>query len=467
MPHTLRRKMFKLGGEVNTHGVGITSGLNYNRPGYKGGGEVQATYGVGNNANKTIGPDGKVREAHSFFNPANWFKVANILGGGIPKTSKWWSKIINPKTRKDVLEYGMDSADEVAKARAAARAAWMAGGLDEASGLAKILASKGINPLSKWGKARMYAGRVAGPAAFTGSLASGLFPDTPFAEDDTLGERIGKGARKGLEIAGGFTGPGLALDVYGNIIPNLATPYEDVDIGLYPAEIMRNMLGMSKDKDKDELEGPGPSNVPITPPMETALTQEEEFEKLRADAAARANMYYNMLSEGGPDKVRALSDAFTQAGATWDEDKPTALAAFKSGIDAELDREAAIKDEARRLGLGDVISLSEEERQAGKAEQQMIDQAKLAIISSPDLMPEARAQGLKQIEAWEAGVTDVLPLNAKQDGVDPNRVSRGSVYLDLTSLYGGMYVGVSSDDKDPEQIKGFNSVEEARAHARG
>ena len=40
MPHTLRRKMFKLGGEVNTHGVGLTSGLNYNRPGYKKGGDV-------------------------------------------------------------------------------------------------------------------------------------------------------------------------------------------------------------------------------------------------------------------------------------------------------------------------------------------------------------------------------------------------------------------------------------------
>ena len=41
MPHTLRRKMFKLGGEVNSHGVGLTSGLNYNRPGYKKGGDIK------------------------------------------------------------------------------------------------------------------------------------------------------------------------------------------------------------------------------------------------------------------------------------------------------------------------------------------------------------------------------------------------------------------------------------------
>jgi hypothetical protein len=32
MSITLRRKMFKLGGETNTHGIGITSGLEYRRP---------------------------------------------------------------------------------------------------------------------------------------------------------------------------------------------------------------------------------------------------------------------------------------------------------------------------------------------------------------------------------------------------------------------------------------------------
>jgi len=227
------------------------------------------------------------------------------------------------------------------------------------------------------------------------------------------------------------------------------------------------MLGMSKDKDKID-EGPGPSNIPVTPPMEAAATQEEEFAQMKADADARAEMYYNMLSEGGPDKIRALSDAFTQAGAMWDDDKAAALSGFKSGIDAELDRDATLRDEARRLGVSDVVSLSEEERQAGKAKQQMIDQAKLAIISSPDLMPDARAQALKGIEAWEAGVIDTLPINAKQDAADPARLSIGNIYFDPYNLYGGMYVGVSSDEDDPDgQIAGFDSLEEARAHAAG
>ena len=68
MPHTLRRKMFKLGGEVKSHGVGLTSGLSYNRPGYKKGGEVTTPIGVGSGKQPMVmGPDGKARESH--FNP--------------------------------------------------------------------------------------------------------------------------------------------------------------------------------------------------------------------------------------------------------------------------------------------------------------------------------------------------------------------------------------------------------------
>ena len=66
MVNTLRRKMFKLGGSANTHGVGITSGLKMKKGGKV---EPQATFGVGNNALRKIGPDGKEREAHVAFLP--------------------------------------------------------------------------------------------------------------------------------------------------------------------------------------------------------------------------------------------------------------------------------------------------------------------------------------------------------------------------------------------------------------
>jgi hypothetical protein len=80
MVNTLRRKMFSMGGNVpGHHGVGITSGMRYNK-----GGSVQATYGVGNNALKKIGPDGKEREAHVAFIPI-LKGLGNIALGGIPK----------------------------------------------------------------------------------------------------------------------------------------------------------------------------------------------------------------------------------------------------------------------------------------------------------------------------------------------------------------------------------------------
>ena len=50
MVNTLRRKMFKMGGNVpKAHGVGITSNLKMKKGGRV---EPQATFGVGNNAVK-------------------------------------------------------------------------------------------------------------------------------------------------------------------------------------------------------------------------------------------------------------------------------------------------------------------------------------------------------------------------------------------------------------------------------
>ena len=84
MPHTLRRKMFKLGGEVKSHGVGLTSGLSYNRPGYKKGGEVTTPIGVGSGNQPMVpGPDGKMREAHAIplVGAAGNALLRSLLGG--------------------------------------------------------------------------------------------------------------------------------------------------------------------------------------------------------------------------------------------------------------------------------------------------------------------------------------------------------------------------------------------------
>ena len=62
MSRILRRPMFR-GGRVDSRGTGITSGLGYEKGGSV---EPQATFGVGNNANR----DASGREKHAFFIPA-------------------------------------------------------------------------------------------------------------------------------------------------------------------------------------------------------------------------------------------------------------------------------------------------------------------------------------------------------------------------------------------------------------
>ena len=47
--------------------------------------ESLLTFGVGNNANKSIGPDGKVREAHGLFLPAAATPILASIGGGLAR----------------------------------------------------------------------------------------------------------------------------------------------------------------------------------------------------------------------------------------------------------------------------------------------------------------------------------------------------------------------------------------------
>jgi hypothetical protein len=187
---------------------------------------------------------------------------------------------------------------------------------------------------------------------------------------------------------------------------------------------------------------------------------------MKADADARAEMYYAMLGGDGPNKVRALADAFTAAGALYDEDKSQALAGFSEGIQGELDRDEAVRDEARRLGLQEVVGLRDEERMDAKSRKQMVEQAKLAIMTSADMTPEQRQSTLRGLEAFELGVVDLLPTNDKGDEIDTGGMSPGSIYLDINGITDGKYVAVSNDSNDPNQVDSFNNISEAEAHAR-
>ena len=444
--NTLRRKMFKLGGEVNTHGVGITSGLEYRRPGYNKGGEVTTPIGVGSGKQPMVpGPDGKLREGH--VGPVVG-GIGNLLALGIPK-------LLSPMARR----YGYKGAQQISKALADPKK----------SAFYKDLIKKGGNKAGIKALARHEGIQRVGMLNKALTLGAPALYGTGVAT--ALGERAGviDPERSNLEKYGTMASQGaldyLSLPGYGGMIAQSALD----EPGDEDAKIRTLSDFLSGRENKTEEEKPlvtGGMNLGETSePMQTAQTQEEQFAKMKADADMRAEMYYNMLSEGGPDKVRALGDAFTAAGAMYDEDKSQALAGFKGGIDQELDRDAALRDESKRLAVNDIVTQDATTKQDLKAREQMVEQAKLAIMTSPDMTAEQRSSTVVALNAYGQGIIDLLPTNDKQDDMDRTGMRPGTVYLDITGVTDGKYVAVSSNSEDPNQVDSFNSIPKAKAHA--
>jgi len=445
MSITLRRKMFKLGGETNTHGIGITSGLEYRRPGYNAGGQVAP---IGSDVYpKVMGPDGQMREAHNigmaalnFILPGIRPAFQAIRGGGL----KGLQKYIKGERRRGpgpaVGKYGGKRDIVGAGDKLPLNAKDIAGRIGRGAGLASLPIGGPIGAIG--------LGRALGERA-------GVVDKEP----DTKGGQVFKDATESVldfSPAQGFT----------SLIRGAATPtgedYQSMALSDFFAGRDKAEETVGSDNDTDG----GLNQKDISPAMETALTQEEQFAKMKADADARAEMYYAMLGGDGPNKVRALADAFTAAGALYDEDKSQALAGFSEGIQGELDRDEAVRDEARRLGLQEVVGLRDEERMDAKSRKQMVEQAKLAIMTSADMTPEQRQSTIRGLEAFELGVVDLLPTNDKGDEIDTGRMSPGSIYLDVNGITDGKYVAVSNDSNDPNQVDSFNNISEAEAHAR-
>ena len=449
MSITLRRKMFKLGGETNTHGIGITSGLEYRRPGYNAGGQVEP---IGSDVYpKVMGPDGQMREAHNI----GMSSVLNFALAGIPKGISYLKGLItNPNVRK----YGLNQADEIAAEIAKRKKMGITMG--EKSMKALLDSKKALTGTQQALQAGKYLGLPGayglGAATALGERAGIIDPERTNVEK--YGTMVGQGALDYLSVPaavnlvaqGSFDKPGdedASITKLSELISGKSDKAEET---------------VGSDNDTDG----GLNQKDISPAMETALTQEEQFAKMKADADARAEMYYAMLGGDGPNKVRALADAFTTAGALYDEDKSQALAGFSQGIQGELDRDEAVRDEARRLGLQEVVGLRDEERMDAKSRKQMVEQAKLAIMTSADMTPEQRQSTIRGLEAFELGVVDLLPTNDKGDEIDTGRMSPGSIYLDVNGITDGKYVAVSNDSNDPNQVDSFNNISEAEAHAR-
>ena len=446
--------MFRLGGEVNTHGVGLTSGLNYNRPGYNDGGKVDPRP-----QGYMQGPDGKMREAH---NPL----LKGLVGGGInlikalrgAASSRSLSPISKYIKHGDVGGPGLGplrpTPAQIAKLKEII-ARGGPGAKKAAEELRRTVGMRGFGPTGRFQQLGRATG-IAGTAAAPFGLASGLFPR--MSEEDRADPTISD-ARKNwdrlrgaTEVVSDFNPWMFAGSVAGSAADAAIRSFgtdPDYSFETVPGLMQKTLYGGK----------PGPANVPKTPPMEQAMVQEEEFAALKADAEKRAKLYMELMGEE-PDKMGAISRGLIQAGQLWDEDKGAAVGALGTEAGTETQRVRDLEKGLRGMAVEEVVG-------GDLAQQQALESAKINLISNPDLSPEMRSQGLKGIEAYEKGVKDILPLNANQDAAEGSKLSVGSVYYDPTNLYGGMYVAVSNNKNDPDgQIQGFDDVEEARAHAR-
>ena len=441
--------MFKVGGEANTHGVGITSGLEYRRPGYNAGGQVepQATFGVGNNANK----DASGREKHGFFLPlaaragqSGIMALLNALKGGyktgfFSKPGKAFGSMKDTLGRYIKLgrtgkgyeglkigEYGS------MPTKRAIDAALKSGDPKKIKAIKDAMFKYGTS-----GKVLRGARLATAPAGLgiTGAgLASAALPDIPeSAQDKVPLLNLLQGGRDWL------------LEPTANFSPLGALGY-----GLTGS----SLTGLVEGKKDKKI---GSESVDTTTAMGTQKSQEDEFAKMKEDAEKRAELYYSLMSEGGSDKVGAIADAFTNAGMLYDESKSKAIAGFSQGITDETDRQRDIKGTAMQAAISDVIG-------ADAQKNQMIEQAKLALMSSPDLSAEQRKSAVQGLEAYAAGIVDILPTTEKGDEVDTTRMAPGTIYFDPANLYGGMYV--VKPITEGAEIKAFTTLQEAEAHAR-
>jgi len=423
MPYTLQRKMFKLGGSV-AHGGGITANLkDPNRVKMKKGGNVeqQATFGVGNNANKSIGPDGKVREAHGLFIPAAATPILASLGGGL-------ARILGKRAPQFLKNYlkGKRGVSDFIKGSPTTKEFIGKGGVR------KELIDKIFDTGSNAQLKRL--GQVLAPFPISAGIGGGMALSdrlgiTEEGNDDTIFEQ-------GLRGVGAL---GLGLSA-----PNLASRLGQFAFGdpNVENENLYRMIAGKPGAGAKEIKGQ-------TTTQNVAEKATNEMEKLKNDALQRKELYNSVMYE--PDKLNMLSNALLQSGTSalrGDELADVVDAGF-APINEEAKRKQAVSDASGQQAVTDILN-----EQAGK--KQMIAE----VAKSGD--PRAISRIKKYFEASDKGIDDILPLDAN-GAIDKTQIRAGSIYADIDNSTGKLFVAVNESGS---AIKQFDTVEEAIEHSQ-
>ena len=420
MANTLRRKMFKLGGRANTHGVGITSGLKMKKGGKV---EPQATFGVGNNALRKTGPDGKEREAHVAFLPA----VGGFLGRaiGLPAL-RALAAAARQGTTKPLTSFVRGQTGPVK------------GKFGSVRDFGPGITGASTTPAAQFGRAIQLAtpigGTVGGIAGITMAGLDRAGITTP-GDDDNL-----------LETLARTTGKiGIDTSVPGLLTRGVGMLTGDKETGTFAQTSLFDKLSgrtaaPTVEKGDDD----------VSDRTKTIKKQEDEFAGIQdkaermAAAISRENNLATLSKAASDFGVAALSGA----------DLAQSLQAGTTGIFDELGRRRDLQE-----NLGGVL-----------AQQVLADEAtQSAMIAEAAKTgdPAAVNRMQKYFDGYNEGVTNILPIDAKGN-MDTQNMAPGTVYMDLEGATGSRYIAVNTkkDDGSGGIPKAFDSVEDANAYAQ-
>jgi len=481
MAYTLQRKMFKMGGSV-AHGGGVTSGLKLNKGGSVQ--EPQATFGVGNNANKTIGPDGKVREANYFFIPA----LASGIGGAAARmfapsalralyggvrglSTKPIKDFIKGKATgtagKTITETGTGAAGRYVTRRTGERA-FTAGDRARqalrAAELAAIPSGAGILGASALGGLSERAGLINAPE-----------------EDDRLATSL---LKSGAEMATDYSLPNLAVRGAQKLFGDPEKLKNNEYRSLYEMIAGRESANKSPISNLGTIGTEVPSQKENITVQDVAKAEVESNEQDNAEALIRLReKYESFLNNDKQDMTvgnigRAIA---ASASGLLDEDYGAAAAAYSDSLGGSMDTQKA---EERQLQLAaSELAMNElnteqdrayqrsqledqrtyqseqtEEERAYNAEQ-MMQQLSTAAMLEGNTEQAIRTKKLLAAAEQAGGLENIteLPMKANGKEIDTKEMKRGAIYTDTVGASTKTFIAVSLSGEAQE----FDSYEKA------
>ena len=403
-----------MGGNVpKAHGVGITSGLKM-----KKGGLIPGK--VGEPILKKMGPDGKEREMQ---NPLAAL-LPFLAGAGTVglRTIPGLLRGIGSRSTKPITDFIMKAPSGAAR--------------PTAKQIARMTDAEKLRTLGRFGEGPV--GRLSqiarGAATGIGALApigavSSLFPELEKGKDKPISTLI-QNLREIPEFA-----TDVAVGFPSGVIGALAG---QGTAGFSPTSALQRALYGDKDK-------VGSALVDETKTAKTQRKQKDEFAGLqdKAERMAAAITRENNLAT----LSRAASDF--GASALAGDDLATALRTGSQPIFDEVGRRRDLQE-----NIGGILAqsvLADEATQSA-----MIAEA----AKTGD--PQAVNRMQKYFDAYNEGVTNILPIDAKGK-IDYANMAPGTVYMDLEGVSGARYVASNSGGDD---TKSFDSVEDANAFAQ-